>query len=134
MSLTIRGRPIRFSLKWLKPPPLPPDGSMTLFEHLRELRYRLVVAVAAILVGMIASAFFYKTLYSVLLLPYRVARADLIAKHPGVDLTIVQMDVAAPFTMALKVCMIGGLVITAPVWLYQIWSFVVPGLLSKEKK
>ena len=49
MSLTIRGRPIRFSLKWLKPPPAPPDGAMTLFEHLRELRYRLVVASLAIL-------------------------------------------------------------------------------------
>jgi len=42
VSLTIKGRQIRFSLKWLKPPPAPPDGSMTLFEHLRELRYRLV--------------------------------------------------------------------------------------------
>jgi sec-independent protein translocase protein TatC len=35
--LTIKGRPIHFSLKWLKPPPAPPDGTMTLFEHLREL-------------------------------------------------------------------------------------------------
>jgi len=37
VSLTIKGRPIHFSLKWLKPPPVPPDGTMTLFEHLREL-------------------------------------------------------------------------------------------------
>ena len=58
MSLTIKGRPIRFSLAWLRPPPAPPDGSMTLFEHLRELRYRLVVASLAILVGMIVAWFF----------------------------------------------------------------------------
>ena len=51
MSLTFKGRPIHFSLKWLKPPPVPPDGSMTLFEHLRELRYRLVVAMLAIIIA-----------------------------------------------------------------------------------
>ena len=51
MSLTIKGRPIHFSLKWLKPPPVPPDGTMTLFEHLRELRYRLIVSALAIIVG-----------------------------------------------------------------------------------
>jgi len=43
------GRPLHFSLKWLKPPEMPPDGSMTLFEHLRELRYRLVVSAVAII-------------------------------------------------------------------------------------
>ena len=66
MSLTIKGRPIRFSLKWLKPPPVPPDGSMTLFEHLRELRYRLVVASLAIIAATILAAFFYKRLFALL--------------------------------------------------------------------
>ena len=36
--------------------------------------------------------------------------------------------------MALKVCLVSGLVLTAPIWLYQLWSFIVPGLLAKEKK
>jgi hypothetical protein len=57
MSLTIKGRPIHFSLKWLKPPPVPPDGTMTLFEHLRELRYRLIVSALAIIVGMVGLVF-----------------------------------------------------------------------------
>ena len=51
VSLTIKGRPVKLSLAWLKPPAAPADGSMTLFEHLRELRYRLVVAALAIVVG-----------------------------------------------------------------------------------
>ena len=70
MSLTIKGRQIRFSLKWLKPPPSPPDGSMTLFEHLRELRYRLVVSALAILVGMTVAWFFREPLMNLLQLPY----------------------------------------------------------------
>ena len=40
MSLTIRGRPVRLSLAWLKPPKGGPDGSMSLIEHIAELRYR----------------------------------------------------------------------------------------------
>ena len=39
-----------------------------------------------------------------------------------------------PFSLAMKITLIAALVVSAPVWLYQIWSFVVPGLLAKEKK
>ena len=82
MSLTLRGRPIRFSLKWLKPPPTPPDGSMTLVEHLRELRYRLVVAVLALLIGTIVCWFFREALLSLLERPYSIGVAALKAKYP----------------------------------------------------
>ena len=134
MALTIRGRPLRFSLKWLMPPELPPDGAMTLFEHLRELRYRLVVAGAAILVAMIACAFFYQEMYQVLLHPYNVAKSALEANKPGLKLEVVNIGVGAPFSLAVKITLIAGLVVSAPIWLFQIWSFVVPGLLAKEKK
>jgi sec-independent protein translocase protein TatC len=128
------GRPVRFSLAWLKPPPLPPDGSMTLFEHLRELRYRLVVAAAAIIVAMIGCAFFYNQMYLVLLHPYEVAKTALEASKPGLQLQVVNIGIAAPFSLAMKITLVAGLVVSAPVWLFQIWSFVVPGLLAKEKK
>ena len=85
MSLTIKGRPIRFSLKWLRPPPAPPDGSMTLFEHLRELRYRLVVASLAIIAGMIVAWFFRDYLMDVLQRPYFRAVEDFKAKNPEND-------------------------------------------------
>ena len=85
MSLTIRGRPIHFSLKWLKPPPAPPDGTMTLFEHLRELRYRLVVASLAIIVGMVIAWFFRDPLLEILQRPYFEAIEDLKAKNPDAD-------------------------------------------------
>lgn len=134
MSLTIKGRPIRLSLAWLKPPALPADGSMTLFEHLRELRYRLVVAAVAILAGTIVAWFFRSQLVDVLLYPYYSAVADLKAADPGSNVEIVNQGIASPFTLALKVSALAGLIATAPIWLWQFWSFIVPGLLSKEKK
>ncbi len=134
MALTIKGRPVRLSLAWLKPPPTPPDGSMTLFEHLRELRYRLVVAVAAIVLGMIICSFFYPQLLSVLRYPWDVAVAQLKASDPDTATLLVNQGIASPFTLALKVCAVAGMVITGPVWLYQLWAFIVPGLLAKEKK
>jgi sec-independent protein translocase protein TatC len=134
VAITIMGRPVRLSLAWLKPPPTPPDGSMTLFEHLRELRYRLVIAVGAILIGMIASAVFYPQLFDVLRHPYDVAIAQLKAKNPDQVTDLVNIGLASPFTLMLKVCLVSGLVLTSPIWLYQLWAFIVPGLLAKEKK
>ena len=107
---------------------------MTLFEHLRELRYRLVVALAAIVLGMIVCAFFMDSLYAVLRHPYDLAIADLKAKRPDAVTTLVNNNLTSPFVLYLKIAMVGGLVLTAPIWLYQLWAFIVPGLLAKEKK
>lgn len=134
MSLTLKGRPLRFSLAWLKPPEAPADGSMTLFEHLRELRYRLVVAAVAITAGTVVAWFYREFLIDVLLAPYESAKADLLAKNPDAVLQIVNQGIASPFTLALKVSALAGLILTAPVWLWQVWAFIVPGLLAKEKK
>lgn len=107
---------------------------MTLFEHLKELRYRLVIAVGVILIGMIVSALFYDFLFDILRHPYDVAIADLKEKKPDQVTDLVNIGIASPFTLALKICAVSGLVLTAPVWLYQLWAFIVPGLLAKEKK
>ena len=134
MALTFRGRPVRFSLDWLKPPPLPADGNMTLFEHLRELRYRLVIAAGAVILGLILCALFYGQLYGVLLHPYEEAKAALAISKPGLDTTVVNSGVSAPLTLAIKIVAAASLLLTSPVWLYQLWAFIVPGLLAKEKK
>ena len=134
MSLTIKGRPIRFSLKWLKPPPLPPDGSMTLFEHLRELRYRLIMASLAIILATVLSAFFYSALFSLLTRPYFAGIEDLKANNPEAITELVNIDLTSPLRLAVQVCLVAGLVLSGPIWLYQLWAFIVPGLLSKEKK
>jgi sec-independent protein translocase protein TatC len=132
--LTIKGRPIHFSLKWLKPPPVPPDGTMTLFEHLRELRYRLIVSILAILAGMIAAWFFRYGLLALLQQPYFQAIDALKAKNPDTQTLLVNINLTSPLALSLKVSALAGLIVTAPFWLYQLWAFVVPGLLAKEKK
>ena len=134
MSLTIKGRPLKLSLAWLRPPAAPADGSMTLFEHLKELRYRLVVAALAIVIGTTAAWFFRSDLIDVLLSPYYQAAADLKAKNPEATLQVVNNGIASPFTLAIKVSALAGVILTSPVWLWQLWSFIVPGLLAKEKK
>ncbi len=134
MSLTIKGRPIHFSLKWLKPPPVPPDGTMTLFEHLRELRYRLIVSALAIIVGMVVAWFFRYDLMDILQRPYFQAIDALKTKNPDATTLLVNINLTSPLTLALKVSALAGLLITAPFWLYQLWAFIVPGLLAKEKK
>ena len=134
MSLTIKGRPIHFSLKWLKPPPVPADGTMTLFEHLRELRYRLVVSILAIIVGMVVAWFFRYNLLDILQRPYFQAIDALKVKHPDAITTLVNINLTSPLALSLKVSALAGAIVTAPFWLYQLWAFVVPGLLAKEKK
>ncbi len=127
MAISIAGR--NLSLGWLKPPPSSPDGTMTLFDHLRELRYRLILSVIAIVVVAIAASQFYRQIYAFLMLPY-VRGTDGI--NNATD--IVNIGIAAPFLLWLKIVGLSGLIGSAPVWLYQIWAFIAPGLLAREKK
>ncbi len=132
MALSIKGRKLSFA--WLKPPPVPPDGNMSLYDHLRELRYRLVFSVVTIILGMALSAAFYPQLYRVLKRPLDMAKADLAISHPGLDLQATNDGVTAGFMVFIKLIALSGVIVTAPIWLHQLWSFIVPGLLAKEKK
>ncbi|MDO5683645.1 MAG: twin-arginine translocase subunit TatC [Propionibacteriaceae bacterium] len=131
----VSARPRRkVSLGWLKPPPVPKDGNMTLFEHLAELRYRLIVAVLWIIAAMIVCAIFYIPLYNVLLQPFDIAREALMAKRPDAEIQAVNIGVTTPVILALKIVGVAGMVVAAPLWLYQVWAFLAPGMLAKEKK
>lgn len=127
-------RRLKVNLSWLKPPKVPPGGTMTLFEHLAELRYRLVVAVLWVILAMIICAFFYQFLYDLLMQPFLVASESLKAARPGAETQAVNIGVTTPMLLALKIVGIAGLVASAPFWLYQVWAFLAPGLLAKEKK
>ncbi len=109
------------------------DGSMTLVEHLYELRNRLFKAVLAIVVIAIVSAFFYDELFALLTDPFRSQVARLAAERDlNASLTI--NDVAGPLILRLKIALASGLVLASPVWLWQLWAFVLPGLHHKERR
>ncbi|WP_051209260.1 twin-arginine translocase subunit TatC [Propionicicella superfundia] len=124
----------RFSLAWLKPPPVPPDGVMSLSDHLRELRYRLVAAIVSIILGMIVMAFFYQPLYALLLQPWSTAVEALRVSRPDISTSVVNIGIVAPFALAMRVTAAAGIVLSSPFWLYQVWAFVMPGLKQNEKK
>ncbi|MGW1894017.1 twin-arginine translocase subunit TatC [Streptomyces sp. NPDC002004] len=114
---------------------------MPLAEHLRELRNRLAKAVLAILVVTIAAAFNYKGIINFCTRPVLdsvgcpTSFADL-AKQTA-DTTCARITInglLAPFTLALKVSLMAGVVLASPVWLYQLWAFVAPGLHKHERK
>jgi sec-independent protein translocase protein TatC len=114
-------------------PPVPDDGTMTLIEHLRELRNRVIKGVLAILVATIASFFFYHQLFDLLTDPFRTVVNDL-AEDEGLDAKLTLTGVADAFTLQLKTCLVAGIVIASPIWLYQIWAFIVPGLHPRERR
>ncbi|MER6806513.1 MULTISPECIES: twin-arginine translocase subunit TatC [Streptomyces] len=106
---------------------------MPLVEHLRELRNRLAKSVAVIVVVMIAAAFYSEQLMQFLAEP--VPKCEDLANSDGGNCAIVSFNtLTSPFTTTIKVSLMAGLVVSSPVWLYQLWAFVAPGLHKHEKK
>ena len=66
--------------------------------------------------------------------PYYTAVDSLKDSRPDAQTMIVNNGVVSPFTLAVIACIAGGIVLSSPVWLYQLWAFVAPGLVAKEKK
>ncbi|WP_405494698.1 twin-arginine translocase subunit TatC [Streptomyces sp. NBC_00096] len=114
------------------------EGRMPLVEHLRELRNRLLKSVLAVLVITIVAAVFYKDLIAFMLKPMldSVGCIDGVVSQrngrPCADMTV--NGLIAPFSIVLKVSLSAGVVLSTPVWLYQLWAFVAPGLHNHEKK
>ncbi|NEC90591.1 twin-arginine translocase subunit TatC [Streptomyces sp. SID12501] len=119
-----------------------PEGRMPLVEHLRELRNRLVKSLLAIVVTTVIAAFFYKDIIQFFTDPildavgckYSFAELSEATTDTTQCARIVQNGLLSPFTLALTVSLSSGVVLATPVWLYQLWGFVAPGLHRNEKK
>jgi len=117
-----------------------PEGRMPLVEHLRELRNRLGKAVLAILVFAIFSAVYYQDIINVLTEPIRnevgcrTAFTELAKQKSGACGNITVSGLMAPFTLMIKVSLTAGVVLASPIWLYQLWAFIAPGLHKHERK
>ena len=102
---------------------------MSLREHLEELRRRLAKAGIAVLAGSVAGWFLYPPLFQ------RVeAPLTKVAKDRGIVGALNFSNITQAFNLHLEIAVYLGLVIASPVWLYQLWAFVVPGLTSRERR
>jgi sec-independent protein translocase protein TatC len=108
---------------------------MPVMDHLRELRTRLIKIVVIVALGAVAGWFLYGPLLEFLREPYCSVPAKYRFTPTGPEKCVLIYHGALDgFTTRLKVSVIAGAVLTAPLWLYQIWAFVTPGLRKKERK
>src|SRR3954468_15159839 len=109
-----------------------PEARMPLMEHVLELRNRLAWSAISIVLGTIAMWFFFNPVWDFLKQPY----CDLPQSHqinPD-QCTLVVNGIFEGFFLRLKVSFILGVVVTCPIWLYEIWAFITPALRGKERK
>jgi sec-independent protein translocase protein TatC len=105
------------------------EGRMSLGDHLRELRRRFLVAAGAIFVGSVVGWFLYAPLFEQIMDPLRKMAAE---RHGLVNINF--GGITQPFTVQLQVAAFVGIIVASPVWLYQLWAFIVPGLNKREKR
>jgi sec-independent protein translocase protein TatC len=106
-------------------------GRMTLFEHLAELRKRVLICAGAIVLASIAGYFLYNPVLKFMTEPYRSFY------HHHKNLVTDKLVISSPvegFTTRIKVSLYIGLALAAPVWLWEMWRFVTPGLKRNEKR
>lgn len=113
-----------------------PDGRMPLMDHIRELRNRLVKAALALVIGM-----------GIGLIPQVFSWVWSIIEHPFCSATIrglhgchvvgdqlVVTGVFDPFMLRVQIAFFFALIVTSPIWLYQLWAFIAPGLYQRERR
>jgi sec-independent protein translocase protein TatC len=108
-----------------------PEGRMPLIEHIRELRGRLLKAVGAVIVGMVAGWLVFDPVFDFLIEPYCKLPQSRALKG---ECNLVVNGIFDQFFVQLKVAVIVGLLLASPVWLYQLWAFVAPGLHRRERR
>ncbi|PRB72484.1 twin-arginine translocase subunit TatC [Arthrobacter sp. MYb213] len=96
---------------------------MSLKSHLIEARNRLFKSLIALVIGTVGGFFLYDELLALLIEPVRAAGGS-----------ITYTSVMSPFDIMLKVAIFVGVVASSPVWIYQIWAFIIPGLKKKERR
>jgi sec-independent protein translocase protein TatC len=111
-----------------------PDGRMPLMDHLRELRNRLLKAIIALAVGMTVALVYSNPTLQFVMRPFCSAA---INGHTGCHAygdQLVVNGVFDPVFIRIKIAFFIALICTCPVWLYQLWAFIAPGLYSREKR
>src|SRR5215213_4274846 len=107
-----------------------PEGRMALREHLQELRKRLVRAALAIAVGAVAGWFMYTPFIQAMIKPIRQIQLERGAAAASLNFG----DPVQAFNMQVQASLLIGVFLASPVWLYQFWAFITPGLTKRERR
>lgn len=110
----------------------PDDVRMTLAEHLGELRRRLVISALAVVAGTGVAFAFHESLLRLLTHPYCHLPASY--RFDKAHCALVVTGVLDAFTVTLKLSFYAGLIVSSPIWLWQLWRFITPGLHSNERR
>jgi sec-independent protein translocase protein TatC len=104
---------------------------MSVMEHLGELRTRLIVSALAFVGISVVAFFFYQPILEFLRRPLCSVPRELLGPQ-GCDLNYFKL--LGAFNFRLKMTALVGIALSSPVWLYEIWAFVMPALTSKERR
>jgi sec-independent protein translocase protein TatC len=102
-------------------PSAPAGAEMTLVDHLVELRNRLVKALIAVALGTAVGFWFWSDIRDILIAPIPSGTVQVLG--PG-----------DAFVIALRISVVTGIILAMPVILWQVWSFVAPGLTEAERR
>ncbi|WP_072325617.1 twin-arginine translocase subunit TatC [Marinospirillum alkaliphilum] len=106
--------------------PVAPAGHAPLVEHLIELRDRLLRIVVSVLIVFLALFYFANDIYLFISEPLRAILPE--------GTNMIATEVASPFLTPFKLTLFTAFIVSVPYILYQIWSFIAPGLYEHEKK
>lgn len=117
----------------MEPEPLP---RMTLGEHFRELRSRLLKSLVMLLACLLASLSIQDRIVDIVLLPHQWAQEMVRAERPDLRLAgkFMAEAYAKPFFAYFKLALLAGIVLASPFIAYQIWEFIAAGLYPKERR
>lgn len=106
-----------------------PEAKMSLGGHLKEFRNRLFISAIFVLAGTIFGWFIFEPVFQILQAP-----VIELAKSRGINATLNIGTVAGAFDLQLQVSIFLGVMLASPVWLYNTWAFITPGLKKRERK
>ena len=106
---------------------------MPLLDHIREFRDRLIKSVVAIFLAAILGWVFYQEIIRLLTLPFCDLGSSSAPTQDGCGDLYVN-GILGPFNLQVKISILCGVILAAPVWIYQLWSFITPALHKKEKR
>ena len=111
-------------------------ATMSLGEHLDELRKRLILAMVGLLIGMVLSLCFGKQILREIERPYKTAMAAARKEYPemNLDVNLHVLRTQGGFLTYLRVSLISGLILSSPWVFYQLWKFVAAGLYRRERR